>query len=177
MGTKNEIASGLTAEKARELLRYDRESGKLFYRRDIYVGKPGRLFRWAGDEAGCLAPSGYVVIRVNYVLFRAHRLAWLIETGDWPKHEIDHRDMDRSNNEWANLREATGVQNRANSKARAKSGFKGVLTPKHAPNCFVAQITVAGKNVHLGTFRSPEEAHAAYVEAAIRHHGEFARAE
>jgi hypothetical protein len=177
MSTKNEIASGLTAAQARELLRYDRDTGKLFYRRDIYVGRPGRIFRKEGDEAGCLIPSGYIVICIDYVHFRAHRLAWLIETGDWPTHEIDHRDMDRSNNRWANLREATGVQNRANSKKRAKSGFKGVITPKHAPNCFVAQISVEGKPVYLGTFRSPEEAHAAYLEAAIRHHGEFARAE
>jgi hypothetical protein len=39
---------------------------------------------------------------------------------------------------------------------------------------FQAQINVAGKKLSLGTFNTPEEAHAAYREAASRYHGEFA---
>ena len=39
-----------------------------------------------------------------------------------------------------------------------------------------AKIEVAGKQIHLGRFESREAAHKAYMAAARRHFGEFARA-
>jgi len=176
-GTKREIASGLTAKQVRERLRYDRETGKLFYRRNIYVGKPGRICCRAGDEAGCVLNNGYVEVGINNRHFLGHRLIWLIETGEWPEHEIDHKDMDRSNNRWSNLREATGPQNRANSKPRSKSGFKGVTIDKRIANPFRAQITVNNRGIYLGRYKTAQEAHDVYCLAAKEHFGDFARAE
>jgi len=54
-----------------------------------------------------------------------------------------------------------------------KSGFKGVcLSSLHGK--WMAQIQVDKKKIHLGLFDDPAEAHSAYVEAAIRLHGEYA---
>ena len=54
-----------------------------------------------------------------------------------------------------------------------KSGFKGVC---QVGDKWQAGIKHQGKSIHLGWHDTPEEAHAAYVAAASRIFGEFARA-
>lgn len=86
--------------------------------------------------------------------------------------QIDHKDGNPLNNCRDNLRSATNAQNRANSRIRkSKSGFKGVV---RKCNCWQAQITVNKEKIYLGSFDTPEEAHEAYCEAAVKYHGEFA---
>lgn len=157
------------------LLDYNPETGIFRWKVDIRCGANKRLFRKAGDIAGSVSDSGYVVIRINYLLFYAHRIAWLLTHGKWPHECLDHINLDRSDNRIVNLREATDLQNRTNTAVRAKSGFKGVVSPKHAPNSYVAQISTNGRPRYLGTFRTPEEANAAYCQAAVAQFGEFAR--
>jgi len=117
----------LTAERLREVLRYEPETGVFVWRvraaRRIHVGA----------VAGNISPSsGYRFIGVDCRLYGAHRLAWLYMTGEWPKHQVDHVNMDCADNRWANLRDATCSQNTANSCVRInnKSGFKGVSWDK-----------------------------------------------
>lgn len=92
------------------------------------------------------------------------------------KEDIDHRDRNGLNNTRANLRLATRSQNNANTKLRKqnKVGFKGVFKARKK---FAAQIGVSGVQIHLGTFDTPELAHAAYLEAAKKYYGDFARGE
>jgi hypothetical protein len=106
----------------------------------------------------------------------AHRLAYLYMTGEWPPAGIDHRDTNRSNNRWNNLRAATQLQNSTNSSIRIDntSGYKGVYWHIGARK-WRAQIVSKGKIHLLGYFSTPQAAHRAYCEAAIRLHGEFAR--
>lgn len=88
--------------------------------------------------------------------------------------QIDHIDRDVNNNTRENLRLATCGQNRSNSQSHNKTGFKGVqLRGKLWPR-WSAQITVNRKKVWLGDFDTPEQAHAAYMEAAKKYQGEFA---
>jgi hypothetical protein len=155
----------ITAERLRSLLSYNPETGIFTWR-----VRRGRIL--AGTVTGGIGSHGYVEIRVDYRLYLAHRLAWLYMTGEWPKETIDHRDLDRTNNRWRNLREATFGQNNTNRRARGAQGLKGVTKNRRA---YVAQIQVAGRNRYLGSFATPEAAHAAYV-AASSAHGEFARA-
>ena len=54
------------------------------------------------------------------------------------------------------------------------SGYKGVSFHKDT-GMYRARIMVRGVSIHLGAFRRPELAHAAYCEAAKKHFGEFAR--
>ena len=176
MATKQEIKSGLAATDAGKIFRYEPETGRVFWLVDRYAGEPGRKIISAGDEAGSLSGSGYRVIRVNYCLIYAHRLAWLLTHGEWPQEKLDHINCNRSDNRIANLRPATDIQNRSNTRCRAKIGFKGVYKPKHA-NTYCARISVNGATKYLGCFPTPQEAHGAYVAAAEAHFGEFARAE
>lgn len=156
----------ITAAFLRELFHYDPETG-VFTR---LVTRPGKGAR-VGDVAGTLKPSGYLTIWICGANHMAHRLAWLYVHGKWPDHEIDHIDGNRANNAIANLRDVTRSVNHENLR-RARSdnahGFLGVSPFKG--KWWKARITVNGKWQHLGTFRTPEEAHAAYLEAKRRLH-------
>jgi hypothetical protein len=95
-----------------------------------------------------------------------------------PNYFTDHRDGDGLNNRRCNLRTADICENRQNSPAHKTntSGFKGVQKIKNRDR-WLSTITARGINYYLGTFKTAEEAHAAYCEAAHRLHGEFARTE
>jgi hypothetical protein len=158
----------ITAKRVRELFNYDPRTG-LFTRR-IAVGSRGRK----GDNPGTDNRNGYLRIIVDYKKYYAHRLAWLHVFGFMPP-KLDHIDNNRSNNRVSNLRIATQSQNLANiSKPRHNtSGFKGVHWAKQNKK-WMAQITINGKYIYLGTFPTAEEAYSVYVAAAKKHHGTFA---
>jgi len=156
----------LTHERLLELLSYDPITGVFQWRpgikrRNPYSGRAG---------AGCIDTSGYIVIRIDYQLYYGHRLAWFYINGEWPEGLIDHRNRDRADNSWANLRLATDKQNTFNRgpDKRNQSGFKGVC--RSMSGKWRATIN----NRHLGVFSTPEEAFAAYEKAAIELHGEYA---
>lgn len=141
-------------------------------------------FRWRikysrkvvpGSVAGGRNVAGYIVIGIDGVCYYAHRLAWFYVNGQWPD-QIDHKDGDRSNNKWSNLRIATHQQNVLNAKLACNntSGFKGVSWHK-AANKWSAYIILNLKKKHLGLFETAEEAHQAYLKAARMAHPEFAR--
>lgn len=132
--------------------------------------------RRAGHQAGSINKDGYVRIKIAGRTYLAHRLAWLLTAGLWPAGPIDHINGVRSDNRICNLREATCAQNLCNSvgRSRRKSRFKGVSLDKRRLR-WRAVISSAGVFKHLGYFDSEELAHEAYKQAAIEHHGEFAR--
>lgn len=156
----------LTAERARELLRYDPNTGHL---------------SWKEQRRGAIPPGqpirtlshGYVVVCVDYQRCLAHRLIWLMVHGRWPERQIDHINGNRSDNRIANLREATALQNLRNSAKRKNntSGYKGVSFEKRTKK-WIARIKLDAKRLHIGSFDTPEEAHLAYCAAAATHFGE-----
>ena len=85
---------------------------------------------------------------------------------------IDHRDRNRLNNRWGNLRNATKAQNIVNSGVRNDNrlGLKGV---RRNTRGYMARIFIDGRSNYLGTFSTPEAAHAAYCAAASARWGEF----
>lgn len=151
----------------RQLLYYDPVSGLFTW----MVARPNRPI---GSQAGYLSAKGYRIICVDGVQYKAHRLAWLYMTGVWPNDQVDHLDGDKDNNRWVNLRSASTQENCCNRVAHCTNttGFKGVT--KKGEGRFIAQIMVRGQKLHLGSFNSPQEAHAAYCAAATELHGEFA---
>lgn len=159
---------GLTADRVRELLRYSPSTGEFHWRVMNSCRRPAGML--AGDKK---KDSGYILIGVDCFRYRAHRLAWLYMTGKWPAHQVDHKDRDRSNNKWANLREATQQQNSANMQRPSVTGVKGVIRSKNGKR-WIANIAVNGRTLYLGTFDTSQEASAAYTAAAREHFGEFA---
>ena len=160
----------LTAERLREVLNYDPETG-VFTRRISSS-------RWRiGTIAGGSGGDDYLKIRVDGRRYRAHRLAFLYMLGRWPFTDADHIDCDKANNVWSNLREASTSQNLANMRRPSNntSGFKGVSFRKDTGK-WLASIRVDGIRYHLGYYRTAEKAHSRYMIVARIAFAEFARA-
>ena len=161
----------ITQTRLKELLHYDPEMGVFTYR----VKTSYRVN--VGDVAGCDNGKGYLQIRLDTVLYKAHRLAWLCVHGSWPRDQIDHINLQRGDNRHVNLREATNSENQRNALRRSDntSGAKGVHWNK-AHRKWQTYIGVNKKRVSLGYFDRLEDAAAAYAEASKRLHKEYGRA-
>ena len=68
--------------------------------------------------AGCRDADGYLVMKFEGVMFKVHRIIWKMVTGKEPVTIIDHRNTVRTDNRWANLREATRSGSRHHSSSR-----------------------------------------------------------
>lgn len=159
-------SNSVTQARLRELLHYDPLTG--FFTRRATTGHRGQ---WkAGEIAGSKGKDGYIRIWVDCKSYQAGRLAFLYMTGAWPKVEADHKDSNTSNNIWLNLRDATKSQNQQNLRRARSHNILGVLGVSEYRGRFCARIKVDGIKHSLGTFDTPELAHAAYIEAKRRLH-------
>lgn len=159
-------------EVLRQLLRYEPETGKLFWRersRDMFGSN--RIFlswnaRYAGAEALVVKFMGYRSGGVNGARVLAHRAVWAMQTGAWPEADIDHINGVRDDNRLENLRAVTRAENLRNTRRRDNntSGFTGVDYFK-AMKSWRARIHVNGAEVVLGYFATAEAAGAARKSA------------
>jgi hypothetical protein len=174
MTNKTVLPAHLTAEMVRKALDYDPATGLLSWRhRDDVL--PRVNTRLAGKPAGCRdGQYGYLSVRLHDRLYQAHRLIWLHVTGEWPTAILDHIDGNPANDAWINLRQATRAENNRNRRTNRKNGYLKGTAPA-ANGRWRATIMLGRENHILGTFDSQEEAHTAYIEAAKRLHGDFAR--
>lgn len=158
-------ASNLTAERLRELLSYNPETGAF-----IWSVKPSTAI-CAGDVAGHKHSTGRVYISIGNKNYLAHRLAWLHTFGEWPANNLDHINGITTDNRITNLRECNQSENLQNTIAHKdnKLGLLGVTYVKKGNN-FNARIMTKGKRIQIGTFPTAELAHAAYVEAKASLH-------
>jgi hypothetical protein len=163
----------LTRARLRELLHYDPKTGQFHWRK-----RPGGGARRNLSAGHLLPQQARRRIGIDGRLYFAHQMAWLYMTGRWGRPIIDHRDGDATNNRWNNLRRATRSQNNANRRRprHNTSGYKGVSI-RRGSGKWRATIGRNGQIIHLGTFPTPQAAHAAYLAAARKLFGEFARAE
>lgn len=157
---------------------YDPETGELRWKLIEATNRLEKTWntRYGGKLAGSLW-DGYLRVNLDRKHYRVHRLIWTMMTGETPI-EIDHCDLNRSNNRWINLREATRNENARNGSVRCQnvSGLKGVsFTPHMRKRPYRAWIKKDGVREHLGYHATAEEAHAAYCEASQRLHGDFGR--
>lgn len=162
----------LTAERLREVLRYDPDTGKFTWIKATgKKSKPGKAAGYkSGDDSYCR-----ILLGIDGKRYRAHRLAWLYMNGQWPRLDVDHINGDATDNRWANLREATKTQNMANSRRYKNnaSGIKGVHFHRQSGK-WRAVVRIHNRNQHVGLFTDKFEAGRAYFAAAQRLFGEFA---
>lgn len=160
----------VTAEVAREFLHYNPETGVLTWRPradELFATNtaPGPWnARFAGAPAGSKSRYGYIRVHLGGHEYMAHRLAWLIMTGEWPQGDMDHIDHDRSNNRWENLRVVSRAENQQNmSRHRANSsGATGVYRNSRRGKKWIVTI---GGGEYIGRFDDFNEAVAARLAA------------
>lgn len=155
----------------KEYFDYDPKTGSLTWKK-LTKGSKAKL----GAEAGTLF-KGYRRLKFKTIKLLVHRIIYKWMTGIDPEQlDIDHKNGDRSDNRWCNLRAATRSQNIINTpqiknKPLPKGVFKAVDSAR-----WIAVITIGNVRHYLGCFKSPELAGQAYADAAERLHGEWRHA-
>jgi hypothetical protein len=122
-----------------------------------------RRNQWYPDGSG-------VTHRLHRVIME-RMLGRPLSSKEW----IDHKNNQGLDCRRENLRLASPNQNTMNSRVRRDNptGLKGVAFRRNR-NKWYATINVNGKQIYLGSYATPELAHRAYVDAAIKFFGEFA---
>lgn len=158
-----------TPDELRQLLRYEPETGKLFWRernRTYFQSTTpaGKVRLWnemnAGREAFTSVDwSGHMYGRILGRHFSTHRVAWAIYYGAWPSGVIDHINGDPTDNRINNLRDVTPLENSRNGPLAPKntSGVTGVYFNKKSQK-WRAYIGLKNKQVNLGMFEDFETA-------------------
>lgn len=174
-----------TPEELRKLLRYEPETGKLFWKH-----RPEELFKnpkaaapWNGRFAGkqaftsdADASLGYPQGTINGRSYLATKVIFAIQLGKWPEKEVFCINGDLRDTTWKNLKLADHSQLCQKKKIGKNntSGVKGVSWHS-AIEKWQARIEVNGKTHYLGYFHDKEDAAKAYEAASRRYHGEFSR--
>jgi hypothetical protein len=166
----------------RQLIDYDPETGALVWRvRDVSFFTDGeksaihcmRVWntRYAGKAAlNYKCTAGYFSGRIFSRRYLAHRVAWAIYSGAWPENDIDHINGKRSDNRIANLRTATRQENCKNSAIGIKNTSGTIGVSWHNRDLvWTAQVSINGKQKHIGHFKSKDEAIQARAKANLEY--------
>lgn len=160
-----------SAEYLRRIFTYDESTGNLYWKHRDDVPSWTNT-RFAGKLAGSY-DRGYLTVRLNNKLFFVHRIAFVIYHGDIlsPDDQLDHADLNKSNNRIDNLRIATQSQNNTNRDKQSNSLAELKCIDQLPSGGY--RVRVAGK--HIGCYVSLETATIAYNNAATEIYGEFGR--
>lgn len=148
---------------------YDPITGDLVWLRNRGRGR-------AGVRVGARNLSGYLITCLGGEWHYIHRIIWKMVYGEDPSGEIDHANLDTTDNRLENLRMATRAQQTQNQSktSRNTSGYKGVSFRANR-GTWLAQIQVNGVYKYLGSYATAEQAKEAYDAAAEHYFGEYAR--
>lgn len=154
----------ISHEELRRRISYDPHTGQT-----VWLEGNGRGVK-AGDPVGCWA-GDYMITKLGGLRIYLHRLIWYWMTGEDPDHEIDHRDTDKTNNRWDNLRLATPSQNIVNRRHRPDVGLRFFKS-----RGWQASMMKNGVTHNFGCFWDKEEARKARLEGELSLFGEYAGA-
>lgn len=145
-----------------------------------YDAEEGTLWRMCGrqeaDWRECTNynAKGYLQVgignRRNFIVLRGHNICWYLKKGEWPEKEVDHRDTNKANNKWSNLRLADRSIQQLN-RNRSGKYLPGVCFYRYGSNHFMARIQHNGISETIGCFPTEIMAHEAYREAYKRIYG------
>lgn len=159
----------LTAERLRELVVYNPLTGEFTSR----FSRGGVL---AGSVLGNINKIlGYVIITIDRKKYYGHRLVWLYVYGEWPPDEIDHENLNKSDNRFFNIRESSSLQNKANRSVRKDNslGVKGVH--QTSSGSFRVCIISRGAPYHRKCYKTLDAAKAAFREKYTELYGPYGR--
>lgn len=158
----------LLINKFRERFSYDPESGLLSRK----VGVGGQL---AGSIVGTDNGKGYLRTSFNNEQYLVHLIIYAMQTNEMAE-VVDHKDLDKKNNRWSNLRPTNKSGNERNTSVRSNSttGIKNVywIPGRHK---YRVQFKVHGETKYFGYYDTIQEAEVVAERERRRLHGEFAR--
>ncbi len=143
----------ITYKRANKLLNYNPKTGIITWKE---TRSPKVV---SGDTAGYKCYRGYIRIVIDYNIYLAHRLAWLLYYKKWPKYDIDHKDRIKHHNWKSNLRKSSKKHNARNTGnlKNNTSGIKGVSLHKKAEK-WMSYIKVDRNRIYLGLFEDFDDA-------------------
>lgn len=136
----------------KEYIHYEPETGELFWK------KSPALWIKPGDKAGCLNQNGYIHVILKGKCLKAHRVAWLLSYGDWPKQQIDHINNIRTDNRISNLRDVDEQTNQSKKKCHQEGILWGTSFHKKTKT-YAARFSFEKKIYCIGYYKTREEAH------------------
>lgn len=145
---------------------FDYKDGNLYWKSDRVANKV------AGSIAGHKDPKGYVIIVLNKIKYRAHRLIYIMFNG-YTNHLIDHINGNKSDNRIENLRAATYSENLKNAKI-SKSNSSGLKNVSNYKGRWRVRLMIEGKGKVIGSFDDLELAGLVASMAREKYHGKFA---
>jgi hypothetical protein len=152
----------ITRDLLLHLFHFDLEAGRLFWK-----SPPWNHPRLLGQEAGAFIPghSGkrYCHVKIGRKALKRGHLIYFVVHGVWPKPCLDHIDGNSENDCPSNLRQATVAENAKNHKRRSKRENTPMGVRRLSSGNFEARIACDGRKLTIGSFRTAEEAHAAYL--------------
>ncbi len=156
----------MNQNKLRELYNYDKSTGLLTNR----ITRSSRALE--GAVVGSLNNHGYMRTSIDGKPYKVHRLIWTYVTGEelTKTDLIDHKDHDKANNKWDNLRKVTSAensQNRSKSKNNT-SGYTGVHWNKKIKK-WTALVEVDTKRLTIGHYDDIFEAWCHRLDALDEH--------
>jgi len=156
----------LTPKEIRRRFDYDPATGILLWRIKVNDRAP------AGSVAGYPDSRGYLRVRSCGRHYAVHRVIWAYMTGEWPADCIDHINLNKKDNRWANLRECSRSQNGMNTRPQPhnKLGVKNV-SPTSA-GAYVASVCKEGKH-HKKYFPDLDDAKQWAASKRRELHGDF----
>ncbi len=136
----------------------------------FYNPVTGTFTRKSNKKVASNLHNGYIRMFVDNKEYRAHRLAWLYMTGVMPTGIVDHKNHNKSDNRWDNLREVTHQENCKNMPLYENniSGSIGIYWHKRDKH-WVAFVHVDGRKKHLGCFKDKSDAIFARQKASAVH--------
>ena len=140
-------------EVLQERFEYESNTGVLRWKTP-----PQRSRVQVGDIAGKTQANGYLRVMLNKRNFLVHRIIWKLMTGEEPPVAIDHKDRNRSNNRWSNLRASDMQRNQGNRIGR------GTRQTQWGWEAW-------GGGNYLGTYKTEKKAHQTYVQWHLSYFG------
>jgi len=140
---------------------YNEKTGQFFWKIKKERSKIGDMADWLGN-------CGYRFITIKDQDYKAHRIAYLLMRGRWPKNDIHHKDDNRSNNKWDNIEHLDRASHLKTRYLRKDNSSKvqGVSWNKNERK-WRAYITVNKKQIHLGYYNNFNSAVKARYRAEI----------
>ena len=143
------MATNITYNRLRELVYY--ENGELYWIKNDVL-------------AGSIDDKGYKRISLDNKRYKLHRIIWFFFHQEWPKKQIDHIDGNKLNNNIENLRDVNQSINMYNKCLPHKNSSTKYLGVSKSGKKYVARLKVENALIHLGTYKTPEEAHLVYLK-------------